>query len=116
MLIKHMSQGMSYESFGGDIEVGLSTMYDWESRHDEWREAKEIAFLKAQKYFESRLVAKTSGQKFKGDFDASLVDNSCLIFALKTRFHKTYGEKKELSHSGEVKINRVDIDRDDEGL
>lgn len=110
-LKKHMQTGMSYESFGAEIDCGRSTLYGWEEIHPEWKEAKLAATEKAQSFFEKRLIAKTSGQKFKNaDFDVKLIDNSCLIFALKTRFHKTYGEKTEHIQSGEIKIN---IDKQD---
>jgi DNA-binding XRE family transcriptional regulator len=109
-----MATGMSYESFGAEVNVGKQTMYDWEKRNPEWAEAKSVAMIKAQSFFEKRLVAKTSGQKFSNEnFDAKLIDNSCLIFALKTRFHETYGEKKEVEHNGSIGIK---IDSDDSKL
>lgn len=71
-------------------------MYDWEKAHDDWRNAKAEATEAAQQFFESRLIAKVSGMEFKDDgFDTKKVDTACLIFALKTRFHKIYGEKKD---------------------
>ena len=114
MLIDHMNNGMSYESFGAEVSVAKNTLYEWEKIHDEWKEAKSIAMLKAQSFFEKRLVAKSSGMKYKNEgFDVKLIDNSCLIFALKTRFHETYGEKKEIEHSGNIEIN---VDSDDADL
>jgi DNA-binding XRE family transcriptional regulator len=113
MLIKHMATGMSYESFGAEVNVGKTTIYEWEKQHPDWKEAKEIAMLKAHSFFEKRLIAKTSGQKFNNEnFDAKLIDNSCLIFALKTRFHKTYGEKKEVA----IELSTIQIDSAEENL
>ena len=105
-LKKHMATGMSYESFGAEVDCGRSTLYDWEDKYPEWKAAKKTATEKAQSFFEKRLIAKTSGQKFNNEnFDTKLIDNSCLIFALKTRFHKTYGEKQEITNKGEIKVN-----------
>lgn len=101
MLIKHMSQGFSYETFGAKVNCGRTTLYDWESKHPEWKEAKATAMEKAQEFFEQRLIAKLAAQKIEG-IDSKLIDTACLIFALKTRFHKTYGEKKEVEHKGDA--------------
>lgn len=94
MLIKHMGQGFSYETFGADIGCGRQTMYDWEKVHEDWAAAKKEAQERAQKFFEQRLILKISGQQIKG-VNSRDIDTSCLIFALKTRFHKTYAEKTE---------------------
>lgn len=102
-LIKHMKSGYSYETFGAEVGVGRRTLYDWEDRHEEWEEAKQKAMEEAQKFFEQRLMIKIAGKKIEG-VDPKLVDTACLIFALKTRFHKTYSEKKEHEHSGGIKV------------
>lgn len=94
LLIDHMSQGYSFGSFGGDIGVTRKTLYNWLKEFDEFREAKEIGYKKALKMFESRLLAKVSGQKLK-NVDPKLIDTACLIFGLKTRFHKDYGEQQK---------------------
>lgn len=104
MLIDHMSKGFSYETFAGEINCGRTTLYDWERVHDDWKEAKATAMEKAQTFFEQRLVAKLAGQKFK-NIDTKLIDTSCLIFALKTRFHKTYSEKQKVEQDANVEIN-----------
>lgn len=97
MLVDHMAQGLSYETFGAEVNCGKTTLYDWEGKYPEWVDAKEIAFLKAQIFFEKRLIAKSSGAtKKQNGFDAKLIDAQCLMFALKTRFHKTYGERQKL--------------------
>lgn len=98
LLIQHMKTGMSYESFGAEVGCGRSTIYQWEGVYPEWKAAKELALEAAQSYFEKRLVAKVSGSTTKNEnFDVKLVDNSCLIFALKTRFHETFNERKEIT-------------------
>lgn len=117
-LIDFMAQGYSYTSFAAHINVGRSTIYKWEDDFPEFKAAKEIALDKAKTFFETRLLAKMSGRKVKKDanFDPKLVDTSCLIFALKTRFHKDYGEKqKHEIETGEQGIV-IKIDSDDAGL
>jgi len=113
LLVKHMNSGMSYESFGAEINSCRSTMYGWEDRHPSWKKAKKQAQEAALKFFEKRLIAKVSGQSKQLEKQGIIVkdiDTSCLIFALKTRFHKIYSEKTDMSVSGSVSIN---IDSDD---
>ena len=112
MLISHMSKGMSFMSFGGVVNAGRATMYEWCGRYPKFKEAKQVGELKCQQWMEQRLAIKISGQDVKG-IDTKKIDTTALIFALKTRFHKTYGEKTETEHKGEIKIN---IDKDDVDL
>ena len=113
MLMDHMNNGMSYESFGAVVNKGRSTLYDWEKSHETWREAKEVAIEKALSFFEKRLIDKVSGNtkvlEAQG-IKIKDIDTSCLVFALKTRMHKIYSEKTEVEVSGSVSIN---IDSDD---
>lgn len=98
MLIAHMSKGFSYDTFAADVHCGRQTLYDWEKVHPDWKEAKQEAIECAQKFFESRLIAKIAGQEIKG-LKVRDIDTSCLIFALKTRFHKTYGETQKIEQT-----------------
>lgn len=115
-LIKHMSKGFSYETFGAEVNCGRSTLYLWESEFPEWAEAKKTALEKAQTFFEQRLIAKISGQDIKG-VNVKNIDTSCLIFALKTRFHKTYSEKTEQvvrTETVEEYLKRIAIEQNNE--
>lgn len=109
MLIDHMAEGMSFATFGAKINRGLSTLYEWVEKHPTFKEAKDLGTLKGQEFMEKRLMAKMKGSATNG-INPKEVDVTSLIFALKTRFHKTYGEKKEVENSGEIKIN---IDKED---
>lgn len=46
MLINHMSQGKSFESFGAKVEVGKNTMYEWCRSYPEFHDAKRIGTMK----------------------------------------------------------------------
>jgi hypothetical protein len=52
MLIDHMSRGYTYRSFAGVAEVTMDTLYDWEERHEGWKDAKDIAFGKCRMWWE----------------------------------------------------------------
>ncbi len=108
MLIDHMSQSKSYDSFPAavykkyKIHIGLTTMYDWEKRHQEWAEAKETAKCLSLDFMESRAAAKMSGQKIEG-INAKDIDAYVLMGMLKTRFYKIYGDKVQHDISDDTK-------------
>ena len=65
MLIDHMSQGFSYETFSTVVKANRSNIYEWEKKHKEFRDAKKIAFDECQMYWEKMGMAGTVG-KLKG--------------------------------------------------
>lgn len=40
LLIKHMSDGLSFESFAAVAKVNRDTLYEWVKAHEDFREAK----------------------------------------------------------------------------
>jgi len=44
MLILHMSQGLSFDSFGGVVNVSRETLYEWTRVHKEFSDTKKIAW------------------------------------------------------------------------
>lgn len=143
LLIEHMKKGFSFETFGVTIGYSRKTLYVWADEFEEFQEAKDFAFENAQQFYEKRLHAKLKGRVDHDDMflkdedgyyvtedvgedvearvinpdyiDPKLVDNTLLIFALKTRFHKTYGDKLHLEHTASQAIN-LHIDSDDAKL
>lgn len=112
MLIKHMSQGYSFESFASIIGKGRRTLFDWVDNFKSFKEAKDIGDANGKRFFETVLISKIRGKGIDG-IDLKASDTSCLIFALKTRYRDTYSEKIDVVASGEIKIN---IDKDDAQL
>lgn len=53
MLIAHMSKGFSFKTFAAVVEVNLATMYEWAKVHASFHEAKEIAFVKCELFWET---------------------------------------------------------------
>jgi hypothetical protein len=111
-LIDHMSQGYSFESFGGVIRVGRRTLYDWCDKFKQFNEAKEIGSSLGKKYFETLLIAKMRGGGVAG-LDTKKMDTTLIIFALKTRYRDTYHDKIEVQSEANISIN---IDNDDSKL
>jgi hypothetical protein len=101
LLIDHMSEGYSFESFGAKISHGRQTIYDWVEAHEDFKKAKELAMDKALEYFEKRLMLGVDGKQLIGNKEFGITQKTninprLLEFALKTRFHKIYGDKSKL--------------------
>jgi hypothetical protein len=112
MLIDHLKEGRTIDTFGATVGVVRSTIYEWIGSIQEFKEAFDIGCQLAQEWHEVRLNAKISGKPIPG-IDSKKIDTTALIFALKTRFHKTYGDKSEVQSSGEIKIVLPDLRAND---
>ena len=112
-VIDYMSSGNSFCAFGVHIDVCHSTLYEWLEKYPEFRKAYEKAKKACQKWFEDRMRISISGQDVKG-IDTKKIDKTLLIFALKTRFHETYGDKKEVTIKGQYEqiIDYLNVNED----
>lgn len=52
MLIEHMAEGYSFESFGGIIEVNEDTLYEWVKVHSKFSDSKSIGTQKSMVWWE----------------------------------------------------------------
>lgn len=116
-LVKHMSQGHSFSTFSTICGVTRTTMYEWVEKFPEFRDAKINGEEAAKKFLEKRLMAKISGQDLSSiGIDTKKIDTACLIFALKTRFYKEYGDRSKIEQTTDTNINIVNLDADDKEL
>ena len=113
-LIKHMQDGYSFDSFGSIADCGRQTLYDWVNKYPEFKEAYAQGKAKALKFYENLLRTKMIGAPFKVDGITAKIDTTLLIFTLKTRFHKVYGEKQQIEQT--IKEIKIEIDSEDAGL
>lgn len=65
MLVLHMAQGLSYESFGGLISVDKGTLYNWEKQFPEFFNAKREAVLKCLLFWEKLGIDGINMPNFK---------------------------------------------------
>jgi hypothetical protein len=102
MLVAHMEQGFSFDSFPAKIDIARSTMYKWFDEIPEFQNARELGEAKSMQFYETLLRTKATGiAADRGRLDPKKMDTTALIFAMKCRFRKTYGEKQEVQHTGE---------------
>jgi hypothetical protein len=114
LLVEHMKQGYSFESFGATANTGKDTLLDWCNRWPEFKAAKKEGYTQALKYWEDLQKACTlrrpmtyrnkSGEVVAG----SIPDRTMVIFALKTRFHAEWGER--LAYKYEPEDYDLDFD------
>ncbi len=78
-LIKHMSEGMSFESFGGILQVDKQTLYNWREMHSEFFDSYKKGLMISLAFWEKIGNAATLG-KVPG-FNAT-----SWIFNMKNRF------------------------------
>ena len=95
-LIKHMSEGLSFETFGATLDdpVGRTTLYDWVKVYPEFEAAKKIAFDKCQIWWEKiGLDGLYRGGK-ENPFQAGLWS-----FNMAARFKWSNHTKTEVTHN-----------------
>lgn len=89
MLIEHMQEGLSFESFAGIVKVNSTTLYDWIERHKSFANAKTRGQQLSLLWWEKALRAGSMG-KIPG------FNSAAAIFNMKNRF----GWKSNLELTG----------------
>ena len=109
-LIEHMSKGLSYESFAGQIDVDRSQLYIWEKKHNEFHDAKKRAVEKCLLHWEKIGYAGMLGSEISmGDRKINMKNfqTSMWIFQMKNRFKWTDRQEHKVEDTTEV--NKEDI-------
>lgn len=96
LVIEHMSEGYTFDSFSGRIGVCSGTVYEWKHAHPEFDDAVAIGFRKALWFWEKVLTSAAKGET-KGNAAA-------IIFKLKNTFRDWYKDRQEIDHSGAAVI------------
>ena len=97
LLVDHMEQGLSYESFAGLIGVTRDCLYKWEKAHPDFLYNKRVGKEKMTLFFEQMGIDAMTGKIEK--FNAPTY-----IFTLKNKIGWT--DKQEVSiDSGKIEIN-----------
>ena len=88
MLIEHMSQGFSFESFAGVVNVCRSTVYHWCDLYPSFSDAKNLGFAKMQLHDEKLYLEAMRGKNKN-------VNTVLMLFKMKNCHNWT--EKKEVA-------------------
>lgn len=120
MLIDHMSEGYSFESFSALIRVGRNTTYLWCKEFPEFKEAKEVAEAMALKYFETAIKASSMDECIddkilRERFDPKKINVPTMQWFIKSRFHSVYSEKSvTVIEGGDKPVqveNKIDLSK-----
>lgn len=111
MLIKHMSQGLSFESFGAVIGVHRATVFDWakdgnELKYPGFSDAKKIAQDKCRLFWEKIGIGLATGrEELKGGNPA------IWIYNMKCRFPDRWKQRQELSVSSRLESDIKNLEQ-----
>ena len=121
MLIDHMAEGYSFESFAGKTRTCKDTIYHWAKVYPEFSDAKKQAFEMSRLFWEGVAlnhivnISESSKDSDGSTYNKSTSLNSTVwIFNMKNRFKDEWREKQEIEHKSEG--IRITIDKDDENL
>jgi hypothetical protein len=88
MLIKHMSEGMSFESFAGLVGVCKQTIYTWCDIYPTFLDSKKVGVEKGR-YFHERLGIAAMAGKIEN------FNSTVWVFSMKNRFG--WRDKKDIN-------------------
>lgn len=86
LLIDHLSQGYSFESFGGVVMVGKTQLYEWVKNHESFSNAKNIGTSASLLWHEKTLNSMANTPMKDKNVTA-------LVWGMKNRFG--WRDKKE---------------------
>lgn len=99
-LVSHMSQGLSFESFGGVAKVGRATLYEWLEKHEEFKEAKELAETCCLLWWE-KLAVEHVVQYSEG----ASINTGVFVFNMKNRFN--WRDTKNIDVDGKLTLEQL---------
>lgn len=104
MLVQHMAEGLSFESFGGvdTVDVCKSTLYVWLEKHPEFMDAKQRAISKCRLWWERTGLDglwNTSERDGPQSSSSKSFNTGVWVFNMKNRFKDEWKEKHEIEHT-----------------
>lgn len=95
MLIAHMREGLSFESFAGVACVSKQCLYNWREKYPEFLEAYEIGASGSRLVWEKLLIDGANGK-------ISNYNATSVIFGLKNRFHEDWKDRHDIAATVET--------------
>lgn len=88
MLITHMEDGLSFESFAGLVRVCRDTLYEWVEKHEDFSYAKSVGASLTRLYWEKVGRDGLYNETIKSDDGMTInrsINSSVWIFTVKNR-------------------------------
>ncbi len=87
-LIDYMSEGLSFDSFGAEVNASRPTLYAWTNEYPEFAQAKQMGEVMCQQWWEKAgIKGMLSGKEFNA---------VTWIFNMKNRFK--WQDRHEIQH------------------
>ena len=99
MLIEHMAQGLSFESFAGLISVNKDTLSEWVKVHESFSVAKKEGLDKNRLFWEKLAIdhiLNKSDSEFQGSSSSRSLNATVWIFNMKNRFPQEWRDKRDI--------------------
>lgn len=91
LLIQHLSEGYSYESFAATIDVNEDTLREWEKHHPDFSASKKIGRQKQALFYQKLGISASKGQ----------IENfNSTAFVWMTKNMLGWKDKQSIEHSG----------------
>lgn len=97
MLIDHMAEGFSFESFGALVDTHSRYLYEWAKKYEDFSEAKRLGNEKARVWWE-KLHRKCAAT---GEGNATMI-----VWAQKNKWPKQYYERAPKNNALTHNINQ----------
>lgn len=101
MVEKHMKRGYSFESFGGRVGVGKTTLYNWCAAFPEFNEAKKRGMEASRYVLERQLMHIT--KRGRGNVIGA-------IFMMKNRFPNEWRDRRDNEPKEEENVENLSLD------
>ena len=102
LLIDHMAEGYSFESFAGIVKTCKQTIYSWAEAHPEFLDAKKRGFAEAQVMWEKLGMEGVKGGN---------INPTMWIFNMKNRFQWSDRQQVETTNIEPVVVETSDGDK-----
>lgn len=106
MLVDHMSQGLSFETFGAVVGIYKEALYNWVYKNENFANAKREGSLKSQLFWEKIGIDGTMGK-------INNFSTGTWIFNMKNRFG--WSDKQDVALSSKESI-KIQIKKDEDEL
>lgn len=95
-------EGKTITAIANKIGVSRETLYSWMDYNPDFSDAIKLARQHAQEWWE-----ETGQGQSRGRFEGS--NATAMIFMMKNQFPDDYRDRREIDHSGELKIVELDF-------
>jgi DNA-binding XRE family transcriptional regulator len=103
LLIEHMAQGFSFESFAGLVGVSKQTIYDWQEANPQFLDSKKIGIERARLFWERMGIENIINKEtMVRDEDGNIqqtktsLNSTVWIFNMKNRFKDEWRDRQEI--------------------